>query len=394
MLTSSITVLTSQAGLDMNKENRYLIAKKVTLVGAAMNALLGIIKVITGILFHSHALAADGIHSFADLITDAMVLFGSKYGSQNADETHPYGHQRIETATTLFLSLVLILTGAGIAWDAIDEIIYKSHTIPQFLALPIAIISILANEGLFHYTRSIGTKIKSELIIANAWHRRSDAASSFVVVMGLLGSFMGYAGFDAIAAVVVSIMIIKMGWDYGWNSVKELVDTAIDTETRLQIETITKNIDGVVKIHQLRSRSMAGDVFVDLHIQVSPWISVSEGHFIAQHVHQSLMDHITAIKDVTVHVDPEDDEASSPCLHLPNRTILETTLLLPWKNQYPEIQYWNLNYLDGFLTIDLYCKEPISPALLEHIQENLKQYPIITNVRLFKLHFSIQENLT
>src|SRR3989338_3936950 len=121
----------------MNKKNRYLMARKVTLIGAATNALLGILKVIAGVLFHSHALVADGIHSFADLIADAMVLFGSKYGSQDADEMHPYGHQRIETASTLFLSLMLILAGVGIGWDAIDEIIHQSNTIPQFLALPV-----------------------------------------------------------------------------------------------------------------------------------------------------------------------------------------------------------------------------------------------------------------
>lgn len=375
----------------MNKENRYLMARKVTLIGAAMNALLGIIKVITGILFHSHALVADGIHSFADLIADAMVLFGSKYGSQDADEMHPYGHQRIETASTLFLSLMLILAGAGIGWDAINEMIHQSSTIPQFLALPVAIISILTNEGLFHYTRVIGNRINSELIVANAWHRRSDAASSFVVVIGLLGSYLGYAGFDAIAAVIVSIMIIKMGWEYGWNSVKELVDTAIDPEIRSQIETTIQKIDGVIKIHQLRSRSMAGDVFIDLHIQVSPWISVSEGHFIAQHVHQALLNEIKSIKDVTVHVDPEDDESTSPSLHLPNRTFLESTLLNSWKDRYPEIQYWILNYLDGKLTIDLYCKDPITSTLLDDIQDDLTQAPAIMDVRIFKLHSSTQE---
>ncbi len=367
----------------MDQQNRYWLAKKVTLIGAFVNALLGIMKVVTGYLFHSHALLADGIHSFADLLTDAMVLIGSKYGSQDADESHPYGHQRIETATTLFLSLILILAGAGIAWDAILEIIHKTHDIPKGLALPVAALSILANELLFHYTHYIGKKIKSDLIITNAWHRRSDAASSLVVLVGLIGSYFGYPGLDAIAAVVVSILIIKMGIDYGWNSVKELVDTAIDQEMLQQIESIVSQIDGVIKIHQLRSRSMAGDIYIDLHIQVAPWISVSEGHYIAQKVHQTLLDTFKTIKDVTVHVDPEDDETSNPSLHLPNRTTLEETILQRWKENMPDIQYWMLNYLDGAVTLDLYCSKPLPKELTDQIEQELQQHAHVIKIRLF-----------
>ena len=195
----------------MQQDDRYLQAKKVTLIGALINALLGCIKLIGGLFFHSHALAADGLHSFSDLITDAMVLFASKYGSQDADDSHPYGHQRIETAATLFLSLILALVGAGIAWDSIYEMIHHTHTVPNSLTIPIAIISILANEGLFHYTQVIGRRIQSDLIFANAWHHRSDAASSIVVLFGLIGSLAGFVYLDALAAIVVGILIIHMG---------------------------------------------------------------------------------------------------------------------------------------------------------------------------------------
>jgi cation diffusion facilitator family transporter len=365
------------------QHDRYWLAKKVTLIGGFVNALLGILKIVTGYLFHSHALIADGIHSFADLFTDIMVLVGSKYGSQDADDMHPYGHQRIETATTLFLSLILILAGAGIAWDAIDEIIKHTHQIPQNLALPVAIISIVTNELLFHYTHWIGKKIKSALIIANAWHRRSDASSSLVVLIGLIGSYYGYQGLDAIAAVIVSILIIKMGWDYGWNSVKELVDTGIEPSLLQQIETIILQVDGVIKIHQLRSRSMGGDIYIDLHIQVSPWITVSEGHYIAQTVHNKMMGEIHAVKDVTVHVDPEDDENSKPSIDLPNRSTLEQALLQRWQLQAPEIQYWMLNYLDGILTIDLFCTQPISELLFKQFSKELTQQHNASHIRVF-----------
>lgn len=367
------------------KKSRYQLAKQVTLIGAFANALLGIIKMITGVLFHSHALFADGIHSLADLLTDVMVLLGSKYGSQHADDSHPYGHQRIETATTLLLSLVLILAGAGIAWDALLEVIHHAHTMPEIFALPIAILSVLSNETLFYYTRYIGKKIKSNLIIANAWHRRSDAASSLVVLIGLICSLMGYTGFDAIAAIIVSMMIVKMGWSYGWNSVKELVDTAIDPKTIEQIESIILKVNGVIKIHQLRSRSMGNDVFIDVHIQVSPWISVSEGHYIAQHVHQVLLHKIKIIRDVTVHVDPEDDEVSAPSLHLPNRKTLENSLLLPWQKSFPELQYWMLNYLAGALTIDLFCDRPIEKKFMQQIQNDLKKHPDIKKIKILTI---------
>lgn len=367
----------------MTKTERYWLAKKVTLIGAFVNILLSIIKMITGIIYHSHALFADGIHSFADLFADAMVLIGSKYGSQDADDTHPYGHQRIETLTTLILSLILILAGVGIAWDAINEIIHRTSEIPKLQAIPIAIISIVANELLFYYMLYIGKQIQSNLIIANAWHRRSDSGSSLVVLIGLIGSLLGYSGFDALAAVIVSILIAKMGIEYGWHSVKELIDTAIDPEMLKQIESIIHQIDGVLKIHQLRSRSMGGDIYIDVHIQVSPWITVSEGHYIAQHVHLALMNTHKTIKDVTVHVDPEDDETSNPSLHLPNRTSLETGLFQPLQEKIPEIQYWLINYLDGKIILDVYSRSNLQSTQYEQISQALKPYGDIIQVRYF-----------
>ncbi len=367
------------------QHDRYWEAKKVTLIGALINALLGCIKLIGGVFFHSHALVADGVHSFSDLITDVMVLFASKYGSQAVDESHPYGHQRIETAATLFLSLVLIIAGTGIAWDSITEISNKSHTIPSSLSLPIAVLSILANEGLFHYTQRVGQRIKSDLIIANAWHHRSDAASSIVVLIGLLGSLAGFIYLDALAAVIVGLMIIQMGWSYGWNSVKELVDTAVDPDIIAKIETLILHVDGVARVHQLRSRSMGRDIFLDVHILVAPHISVSEGHFIAQHVRVALMTALEHVQDVTVHVDPEDDETSCPSLHLPNRKTLEKQILRPWQKEYPAIQSWVLHYLDGKLTIDVICDKTFDawPALHKRIQKDLDQLLQINLVRVY-----------
>jgi cation diffusion facilitator family transporter len=372
----------------MKEANRYQQAKVITMIGAGINALLGFIKLIGGLLYNSHALVADGFHSFSDLLTDAMVLIASKYGSQDADPSHPYGHQRIETAATLILALVLILAGSGIAWDSFDEILQGSHATPNWFTIPIALLSILANEVLFQYSLDVGEKISSELIIANAWHHRSDAASSLVVLVGIIGSMLGFSYLDAVAAIFVGFMIIKMGWDYGWDSVKQLVDTAVDPVMLEVIGKTIKQVDGVQKIHQLRSRSMGKDVFVDVHVLVSPKISVSEGHFIAQIVHQTLLEKIKEVKDVTVHIDPEDDEEARPSLHLPNRSKLEHGLLLKWKITFPEIQNWVLHYLDGDLSIDLFCLATFNryDELNDMIEMDLMHYKEIKNIRILRVN--------
>lgn len=334
-------------------DTRYKKAKSITILGAVINAMLGVGKLLGGLWFHSNALIADGFHSLSDLFTDGMVLIASKYGSQGADDAHPYGHQRIETAATYILAVLLILTGVAIAWDAFLHLKQHEHENPGVLTLPIAGISILANEALFWYTRHVGRTIHSKLIMANAWHHRSDAASSLIVLIGLIGSFAGYPMLDGVAAFIVGLLIIKMGAEYGWKSIRELIDTGVEPELLHKIEGIIKLTNGVEKVHQLRTRLMGHDIFVDVHVQVNPMISVSEGHFIAQHVHHRLMNTIPEIKDVTVHIDPEDDETTSPSVHLPNRSTLEEKVLNHWQGTYPEINTCLLHYLDGKLTLDL-----------------------------------------
>lgn len=362
---------------------RYKIIKRVTLIGALVNVLQGIAKLLGGIFMNSHALVADGLHSFSDIITDIMVIIGAKYGSVSADVSHPYGHQRIETATTLFLSLLLIVAGVSISWDAFYEIIHKQQEQPDPWTLLIIVLAIFANEILFQYTNHIGTQIKSDLIIANAWHHRSDAFSSIIVFIGLLGSLFGYKSFDSIAAIIVSILIIKIGIDYAWSSLKELVDTAVDPEVLSKIEETIKEVPGVIKIHQLRSRSMASNIFIDVHIQVTPWISVSEGHYIAQSVHENLMRKYDFIRDVTVHVDPEDDEITKPSHNLPHRKFLEQTLIEPWKQHYPELDSFVIHYLNGELTVDLFFTGRVPEELTTHIDQDIKKIPHKIMVRYF-----------
>jgi cation diffusion facilitator family transporter len=380
----------------MRQQDRYWQAKKITAIGAIVNVILGISKLVGGLLYHSHALLADGIHSFSDLLTDIMVVFASKYGSQDADASHPYGHKRIETASTLFLALLLILAGAGIAWHSLDELLYTKVPRPDWLALPIALLSVAANEMLFHYTDYVGKQIHSPLVVANAWHHRSDGAASMIVALGLLGSLFGFVYLDGVAAVIIGGMIIKMGLSYGWASVKELVDTAVDPTLLQQIEQTIKSVDGVKKIHQLRSRSMGSDILIDVHTLVASDISVSEGHYIAQHVDKALIKQIANVKDVTVHVDPEDDEINCPSFYLPNRATLQKELLMVWQKDYPALQKWTLHYLDGKIIIDLQLKSGSEQwqALSERIKTDLNSYPNIKQVRLFRQHGVIDNEKT
>lgn len=370
-------------------KNRYKQARNVTLLSVIITAFLGVIKVVGGLLYNSHSLFADGLHSFADLFVDTMVLIAARFGSQDADHSHPYGHQRIETAATLLLAMILIITGAFIAFDALEEIVKGVHIVPDILALPIACFSIIANESLFHITKYIGKKIQSNLILANAWHHRSDAASSAIVVLGLIGSYYGYVYLDALAAIIVGIFIIKMGWSYGWNSIKELVDTAVNPELLARIQNTIEQVPGVKKMHQLRSRSMGKDVIVDVHILVSPFISVSEGHFIAQTVHHELLKNIQEVQDVTVHVDPEDDELVAPSSNLPDRLTFEEEIFSKWKKDFKELDSCILHYLNNTLIVDLFCSMHFKdwPKLEERVNADLLKQPYVFRVRFFTKSF-------
>jgi len=341
----------------MKKNHRYQQAKKVTLYGALKNMLLGLMKVILGITGNSHALLADGIHSFSDLLTDVLVLAASHWGSQEADQNHPYGHRRIETAASMLLALLLILVGFGIAYDGIIRLWEElPHELPNLYVFIAALVSVLLNEGLFHYTRHIGEKIQSSLLLANAWHHRSDAASSFVVLAGVGAALLGYYQFDFAAAAIVGLMIVRMGAMLAWSSVSELVDTAVEAEKLEQIHHTISNTSGVEAIHQLRTRSMGGEIFIDVHILVNPRLSVTEGHHIAQRVHFNLVEKVESVKDVIVHVDPEDDTFVTPSLKLPPRDKLLEIFHQRWLQFNAENLPFKVvfHYLGGKVYMDVY----------------------------------------
>lgn len=340
----------------MNNNTRYKLARNVTLIGAMFNAILAFFKMLVGYIGHSGALFADGVHSLSDLLTDFLVIVAAKLGGKDADEDHPYGHRRIETAATVFLSLFLAIIGVAVIYDGVAEL-FVSHYLPiSYLVFVIAIISVFINEGLYLYTKRIGEEIKSDLIIANAWHHRSDAISSLVVLIGICGSFVGFHHLDSVAAIIVGLMIVKMGWSLGFDSTMELIDTSVSQETVKEMSTLISQTPGVVALHQLRTRSMAGHILIDVHILVEERLSVSEGHHIAQNVALRLREDVDGITDVTVHVDPEDDEVKNPCMHLPPRAQLTPQLEQAFAglSGNEALRETVLHYLDGKIIVELF----------------------------------------
>lgn len=336
-------------------EARYRDARKVTIVGAAVNIVLSVVKILAGWLGSSHALIADGIHSLSDLATDAVVLFAAKHGAKGADEEHPYGHGRIETLATVVLGIVLILVAFGIGYDAVRRLFDPQDLLlPGMLALWTAVISVVAKEALYHYTVAVAKKLRSNLLRANAWHHRSDAVSSIVVVAGVIGSMAGLSYLDAVASVVVAVMVAKIGWDLGWHSVHELVDRGLDQDDIEDIRKLIMEVDGVCAMHDLRTRRMGGNVFVDVDVLVDPSLTVSEGHRIGQEVLKRLNNDIDEVIDVTVHIDPEDDETETPSGDVPMRGVMLNRLQSHWKEitGAERIKAVDLHYLRGKIRVE------------------------------------------
>ncbi len=358
----------------MEPSERYNASRRITLLGAAKNAFLATIKIIFGITGHSHALFADGIHSLSDLIIDGVVLIASRFGSKGADSDHPYGHRRIETAATVLLAFILSLAGVGIIFDAGLEVYgARATTPPSFYVMIVALASVLINEILYRYTRRVGERIQSTLLVTNAWHHRSDSGSSLVVLIGAGAAWFGIGVLDAIAAVIVGIMILKMAWQFGWSSIRELVDTGLEVDVLTKIKETINSVPGVREVHQLRTRSLGGTIYLDVHIMVDSYISVSEGHFISNQVHLRLMKEVPGVVDVTVHIDPENDEVASPSSHLPARAEVMRLLQEHWQDllSASAIKNTTLHYLDGKIHIELHL--PLNLCSDEAAREKLAQ---------------------
>lgn len=342
--------------LDHTSPERYTTARRVTWVSVFVNLLLTVAQIIIGYLGNSQALVADGIHTLSDLLTDFMVLFALFHSKKAADAEHPYGHERIETATTLLLGVILFAVGAGIAVRAVLRLLETTALpTPDLMTLWVALFTLVAKEGLFRYLMHTANRLNSNMLRANAWHSRSDAVSSLVVVAGIGGSLIGFAYFDAVAAIVVAVMIAKVAVELGWQSLGELVDTGLAADDLDAIRKTILSVSGVKALHLLRTRRVGGQALADVHIIVDDHVSVSEGHQISEAVRAKLVKEITPLTDVMVHIDTEEDVEGPSCESLPLRDeVLKR--LDGYFHAIPEarrIEHVTLHYLDGHIDIEL-----------------------------------------
>lgn len=335
---------------------RYRDIRNVTLVGMAVNIVVAVARLVFGVIGQSQALIADGIHAVSDIGSDFLVLFAARHSSRAADESHPYGHERIETIATVGLGLSLIAVAGTIAWDAVDRLFHPEELMqPGWLALIVAALSIFAKEGVYWYTVRAANRLKSSILKANAWHSRVDGFSAVIVVIGVAGSMAGLTYMDAVAAIVVAAIIAKVGWEFVWNNLQELADAALDQDRVAAIRKTILTIGGVRSVHMLRTRRMGGNAFVDVHVLVEPTLSVSEGHYISEKVRTTLIREIEEVADVTVHIDPEDDERFKPSLGLPSRDEMVKRLRHHWRfvPEAAHIEDIRLHYLNGRVHVEI-----------------------------------------
>ncbi len=332
--------------------------QQATAVGALVNLPLAAVKIIAGIFGHSQALIADGIHSAADLLSDALVLAAVRAGGQSADHDHPYGHARMETAATALVSLLLLLTAAAVGYDGITHLINSGQAArPTWLALAIALASLGLKEGLFWYTLKVAQAAQSQLIEANAWHHRSDALASIAALAAIIGAMLGFPVADGLGALVIAVMLAVIGLRYARASFRELVDTGLKPDRLDVVREQIATVPGVRRMRRLRTRTMGGhDAFADVGVFVDPYISLTEAHRISEAISTRLVHRVDEIADICVHVEP-DGHADADAAHaLPLREQVLPKLERGWAHlaPAPAIRRVTLHYVEDFIEVDVF----------------------------------------
>ncbi len=305
-------------GSIMDLKEREKIGNRVLVTTIYGNVLLTIVKAIAGSIAGSTAMVSDAVHSLSDVLSTIVAMIGMKISSKPADESHHYGHGRAETVATKILAMLIILTGFGIGWTGLKGLINATYSKPGIPALWAAFLSIGVKEWMYRYTRKKGEQIKSNALIADAHHHRSDALSSVTALIGIAGGRLGYPILDPIAGIAVAVLIIKTGVELYWQAIQELVDRAPKPEVLKEIARTTVHTNGVINVHDIKARNYGPQVYVDLTICVNRFIPVYEGHEIAHSTVDHIKKHLPEVKDVLVHVNPcahvlDKDDYSSHC---------------------------------------------------------------------------------
>lgn len=284
---------------------------KVTLIGSALNALLIILKFISGILGRSSAMVADAVHSLSDFVTDVIVLVFVKIAGKPGDKGHHYGHGKYETFATMIIGLVLVATGIGLMVNGIDLAArsIKGEILPQpgLPALIIAVVSIISKEWLYRFTLKKGKQVDSQAVIANAWHHRSDAISSIGALTGIAGAmFLGeqWRILDPLAAIAVSFLIIKSGYDIIRPSVHELLEGSLTEAQEKEICDFVLAVPGIQAIHHLRTRRIGNSIAIDLHAKMDGNLTLTEAHAKATEAERAIKKRYGNNTIVTIHMEP------------------------------------------------------------------------------------------
>ena len=291
------------------KNNDLKEGMKVSVISIIGNVFLSIFKFIAGIIGKSNAMISDSIHSLSDVLSTIVVMIGLKLASKKEDVSHPYGHERIECVASFILAIFLFITGLGIGWMGIETIFFENYgeiKTPTLIALIAAIISIITKEAMYWYTRSVAKKIKSDALMADAWHHRSDALSSIGSLIGIGGAMMGFKLLDSIASIIICLCIIKVSYDIFMDSVDKMVDKACNSDFINKICDLVLSTNGVLNIDLIKTRLFGNKIYIDLEIAANQDLTLKEAHEIAQKVHDKIENNYKDVKHCMVHVNPKE----------------------------------------------------------------------------------------
>lgn len=335
----------------LSREARKKVIDRTNWICVAVDAIAFVIKIVVGVSVKSPALIADAMHSLSDLAADVPLILLAKVSHHDADAEHPYGHARFETLGTVMLGGLLLAVAAGIAYESIHLFFEDTRPQPSLAALVTILIALALKEGLFHYALFQSRRARSPLLAANAWHARSDSLSSLVVLVGVVATMLGYPTVEIIAAVVVAGLIGHMGISLTWNALQELVDRGVDPEQQQAFKQVLASVPGVKDVHMLRTRMMGPSVFIDAHIQVGGYLSVSEGHQINEWALRSIKEQFSNVTDVTLHIDHEPDlPTAMPVPLAPLRPAIENLLFERGIRGYEQL---NIHYHQQKTTLEL-----------------------------------------
>ncbi len=289
------------------KPDETAVIRKLSLVGIIGNVFLSAFKFIAGIMGSSSAMVSDAVHSLSDVFATFIAFLGVRFGRREADASHPYGHERIESLAAIVLGLILLVTGVGIGWVGLEKILagnYESLPIPGMIALVAAIVSIAVKEGMFWYTRHWARVIRSSAFEADAWHHRSDAMSSIGALVGVGGSMLGYPVLDPIASVVICLFILKQGISIIYDALKKMLDTSCGEQFEKEVRQLVDAENQVERIDMLRTRMFGDKVYIDMEIAIDGSMQLTDAHAIAERVHDDIEHAFPEVKHVMIHVNP------------------------------------------------------------------------------------------